>query len=154
MTNEPTPPSGLSPAAIAALWKGQMIEAIKVVRQEQNLGLKEAKDAVDAYLKTQPGPEEKNGDGASGAEAGLCPLACCGCDSSSPRCLLALDARGIVGRNNPERSGLAMVEFSKSAQPRIPCSKNSPRLMSPILSMPTSLSLSTTGIRRKFLRPI
>ena len=28
-----------------------MIEAIKVVRQERNLGLKEAKDAVDAYLK-------------------------------------------------------------------------------------------------------
>ena len=51
MTNEPTPPSGLSPAAIAALWKGQMIEAIKVVRQEQNLGLKEAKDAVEAYLR-------------------------------------------------------------------------------------------------------
>lgn len=30
-----------------------MIEAIKVVRQEQNLGLKEAKDAVEAYLTTQ-----------------------------------------------------------------------------------------------------
>ena len=54
MTNEPTPPSSLSQAAIAALWKGQMIEAIKVVRQEQNLGLKEAKDAVEAYLTTQP----------------------------------------------------------------------------------------------------
>ncbi len=48
------PPSSLSPAAIAALWKGQMIEAIKLVRQERNLGLKEAKDAVEAYLKTQP----------------------------------------------------------------------------------------------------
>jgi ribosomal protein L7/L12 len=31
-----------------------MIEAIKVVRQEQNLGLKEAKDAVESYLTTQP----------------------------------------------------------------------------------------------------
>ena len=91
---KPTPPSGLSLAAIAALWKGQMIEAIKVVRQERNLGLKEAKDAVEAYLKTQR-DLRKNGDGASGAEAGLCPLACCSCDSSSPRCLLVLDTRGI-----------------------------------------------------------
>ncbi|MDQ6735701.1 MAG: ribosomal protein L7/L12 [Nitrospirota bacterium] len=59
MTNDPSPPSGLSPAAIAALWKGQMIEAIKVVRQEQTLGLKEAKDAVEAYLKTQPELKKK-----------------------------------------------------------------------------------------------
>ena len=49
---------------------------------------------------------------------------------------------------------LPIVEHSKIAQPRIPCSKNNPRLMSPILSIPTSLSLSTTGIRRKFLRPM
>ncbi len=84
-----------------------MIEAIKVVRQERNLGLKEAKDAVDAYLKT------KNGDGASRAEAGLCPLACCSCDSSSPRCLLVLDTRGLVGRNNP---GGQVLLWSSSAR--------------------------------------
>ena len=154
MTNEPTPPSGLSPAAIAALWKGQMIEAIKVVRQEQNLGLKEAKDAVEAYLKTQPDLKKRmamaQAEQKQGCVRWLVVVVI----------LLALAAywfwtRGaIVGRNNPERSGLAMVEFSKSVQPRIPCSKNNPRLMSPILSMPTSLSLSTTGIRRKFLRPI
>ncbi|MGQ0666431.1 MAG: hypothetical protein ACT4O4_05295 [Nitrospiraceae bacterium] len=31
-----------------------MIEAIKVVRLEQHIGLKEAKDQVDAYLRSQP----------------------------------------------------------------------------------------------------
>lgn len=40
------------------------------------------------------------------------------------------------------------------AQCRIPFSKNNPRLMSPILSIPTSVPFSTTGIRRKFLRPM
>ena len=58
MTNNPQP-SGLPPAAIAALWKGQMIEAIKVVREARDLDLKEAKDAVEAYLKTQPALQKK-----------------------------------------------------------------------------------------------
>ncbi len=44
----------MPPAALAALWKGEMIDAIKLVRQDRNLGLKEAKDALDAYLRTQP----------------------------------------------------------------------------------------------------
>ena len=54
MTNDPSQPSSLPPAAIAALLAGHIIEAIKVVRQERNIGLKEAKDAVDAYVRTQP----------------------------------------------------------------------------------------------------
>jgi ribosomal protein L7/L12 len=41
-------------AAIAALQQGNKIEAIKIVRQERNLGLKEAKDAVDEYVRSQP----------------------------------------------------------------------------------------------------
>ena len=44
----------LPPAAVSALWRGQMIEAIKVLRLERNLGLKEAKGQVDAYLCQQP----------------------------------------------------------------------------------------------------
>ena len=44
----------LPAAAIEALTKGHKIEAIKIVRQEWGLGLKEAKDAVDAYVKTRP----------------------------------------------------------------------------------------------------
>ena len=54
MTNDPSQPFSLPPAALAALWKGEMVEAIKVVRLERNIGLKEAKDAVDAYARMQP----------------------------------------------------------------------------------------------------
>ncbi len=54
MANEPFNSSALSQAAIAALEQGQTIEAIKVVRLERSLGLKESKDLVDAYLKSRP----------------------------------------------------------------------------------------------------
>ena len=50
----PPPDSALPPTAMAELWQGHKIEAIKQVRLEQNLGLQEAKDLVDAYLQTQP----------------------------------------------------------------------------------------------------
>jgi len=40
------------------------------------------------------------------------------------------------------------------AQCCIPFSMNNPRLMSLILTIPTSVPLSTTGMRRKFLRPM
>ena len=47
--------SGELPAtAIEALTKGRKIEAIKIVRQETGVGLKEAKDAVDAYVAARP----------------------------------------------------------------------------------------------------
>ena len=49
----PTTPS-LSTQAIAALMAGRMIEAIKLVREEQRLGLKEAKDLVDEYVAAHP----------------------------------------------------------------------------------------------------
>ncbi|MBZ5635092.1 MAG: ribosomal protein L7/L12 [Acidobacteriia bacterium] len=42
------------PTAAAALSNGNKIEAIKIVRQEWGLDLKDAKDAVEAYVKTQP----------------------------------------------------------------------------------------------------
>ena len=41
----------LPAAAIAALHQGNKIEAIKIVRQERGIGLKEAKDAVDLYVQ-------------------------------------------------------------------------------------------------------
>ena len=44
----------LSTAAISALHHGNKIEAIKIVRKEQNIGLKEAKDVVEDYLRSQP----------------------------------------------------------------------------------------------------
>jgi hypothetical protein len=41
-------------AAIAALHNGNKIDAIKIVRQEWGTDLKDSKDAVEAYVKTQP----------------------------------------------------------------------------------------------------
>lgn len=37
-------------AAIAALHAGRMIDAVRIVREQRRTGLKDAKDAVDAYL--------------------------------------------------------------------------------------------------------
>lgn len=51
MTNDTQP---LPVAAIAALHKGNKIEAIKIVRSERNIQLKEAKGAVEGYLRSQP----------------------------------------------------------------------------------------------------
>ena len=41
-------------AAISALHDGNKIEAIKIVRAERNIGLKEAKDVVEDYVRSQP----------------------------------------------------------------------------------------------------
>ena len=40
--------------AITLLNEGHLIQAIKVVRQTEALGLKDAKDRVDAYLSREP----------------------------------------------------------------------------------------------------
>ena len=53
MNDEPVSTS-LPDAAIAALHHGNKIEAIKLVRAERGIGLKEAKDVVEEYLRTQP----------------------------------------------------------------------------------------------------
>lgn len=54
MAVEPPPSPSLPATAIAALEQGQTIEAIKIVREEHGLGLKESKDLVDHYLKSRP----------------------------------------------------------------------------------------------------
>lgn len=46
--------TSLSPAAIAALHEGDKIAAIKLTRRERGCDLKAAKDAVDAYVESQP----------------------------------------------------------------------------------------------------
>lgn len=51
---EPSQAPALSPAAVAALEQGNTIEAIKAVRLDKSLGLKESKDLVEAYLKGRP----------------------------------------------------------------------------------------------------
>ena len=53
----PTAPSlnpPLSQAAVTALWKGQVIDAIKLVRLEQNISFHEAKAVIDTYIRSQP----------------------------------------------------------------------------------------------------
>ncbi|BFU88848.1 MAG: hypothetical protein NTAFB01_00350 [Nitrospira sp.] len=59
MKNKPRRSSDLPKAAVEALWHGNVIEAIKVVRQERKIGLKEAKKAVEAYLASQPALKKK-----------------------------------------------------------------------------------------------
>jgi ribosomal protein L7/L12 len=59
MTQAPAQSSALSNAAVELLWRGDVIAAIKVVRAERNLGLKEAKDLVDAYIRSQPSLRQK-----------------------------------------------------------------------------------------------
>ena len=54
MTSDHSGAGALPAAAIEALRRGNKIEAIKLVRLERNNGLKEAKDAVEDYLRTQP----------------------------------------------------------------------------------------------------
>ena len=44
----------LTPEAVAALERGQLIEAIKLLRQSSGLGLKESKEAVERYLAANP----------------------------------------------------------------------------------------------------
>ena len=53
----------ISDQVIAAIDAGRKIEAIKVLREESGLGLKEAKDVVDSLTRTRRGE--------SGATSGM-----------------------------------------------------------------------------------
>jgi hypothetical protein len=44
----------LPQAAVTALGRGQIVKAIELVRAGENIGLKEAKAQVEAYLRGQP----------------------------------------------------------------------------------------------------
>ncbi len=62
VSDDPTAPPlcpTLSQAAVTALLKGQAIEAIKLVRHEQNIGLNEAKDLIDTFLQSQPALQKR-----------------------------------------------------------------------------------------------
>ena len=54
MTNDSSRSVDLPPAAVGALWKGNALEAIKIVRLERDIGLKESKEQVDAYVRGHP----------------------------------------------------------------------------------------------------
>jgi hypothetical protein len=59
MSNKPRRSPDLPKTAVQALRHGNLIEAIKVVRQERNIGLTEAKGVVEAYLASQPAIKKK-----------------------------------------------------------------------------------------------
>ncbi len=46
--------AGLPPLAVSALMKGRKIEAIKIVREKQGIELKEAKEVVEEYIRSDP----------------------------------------------------------------------------------------------------
>lgn len=46
--------TNISPRAQDAARAGRLIDAIKMVREDSGLGLKEAKDAVEAFLQQKP----------------------------------------------------------------------------------------------------
>lgn len=59
MSANPSEPD-LPAAAVAALRQGNKIEAIKIVRVEFGLGLKEAKDAVEAHERAHPAAPDRS----------------------------------------------------------------------------------------------
>lgn len=46
--------NSIPPNAVAALNAGRKVEAIRIVRESQGIGLKEAKDLVDSYVALHP----------------------------------------------------------------------------------------------------
>lgn len=57
---------GLPPEAEAALARGRVIEAIKIVRNAEGIGLKEAKQRVDAAQRSRSGAAGATGVGFAG----------------------------------------------------------------------------------------
>ena len=51
-------PAGLSAAAADALAQGNVIDAIRLVRQEHGVGLKQARDMVERARRSQPSGED------------------------------------------------------------------------------------------------
>lgn len=71
MTETSREEAGLPSAAIAALQKGNKIEAIKLVRVERNLGLKEAKDYVEDHVRRDPSLKRKMEEVQAEAQKGF-----------------------------------------------------------------------------------
>ena len=44
---------------VTALWQGNKIEAVKILRQAHHLDLKDAKDKVDRYVSNEPALRQK-----------------------------------------------------------------------------------------------
>ena len=60
-------------AAEAALLKGNKIEAIKIVRKDRGVDLKEAKDIVEQHVETHPGLQMQMGSAQAASRQGFLP---------------------------------------------------------------------------------
>jgi hypothetical protein len=59
MATKPDRSVRLSKAAIDALWQGNVVRAINLVRKERGIGMAEAKELVVMYIGTQPALKKK-----------------------------------------------------------------------------------------------
>lgn len=66
-----TPADPITPEIAAAVRSGRKIEAIKLYREAHRVGLKEAKDAVDAYEAATRGSPRSNPKSANPAKTSL-----------------------------------------------------------------------------------
>jgi len=64
----------LPAAALDALTRGSKIQAIKVVRETHGIGLREAKDLVEAHVRANPGIYRPIDSGAGGGLRALVML--------------------------------------------------------------------------------
>ncbi len=61
----------IPPEAVGHLTRGHLIEAIKATRGATGLGLKEAKDVVDAYLREHHSIRQQYNEANTGARGSL-----------------------------------------------------------------------------------
>ena len=59
MASKPDRSVRLSKATIEALWQGNVVGAINIVRKERGIGMAEAKELVVSYIGTQPALKKK-----------------------------------------------------------------------------------------------
>lgn len=59
MATKPDRSARLSKSAIDALWQGNVVGAINLVRKERGIGMGEAKELVVTYIGTQPALKKK-----------------------------------------------------------------------------------------------
>jgi ribosomal protein L7/L12 len=65
------PGGTLPPTVVAALQAGNKIEAIRRMREQTGLGLKEAKDAVELFRQMHPRPDDPSPGEVRGSDDGL-----------------------------------------------------------------------------------
>lgn len=106
----------LPPEAIAALERGRLIEAIKIVRDSTGLDLKAAKDAVERYANQQEAPvPRQESDWGRGEPEGVVGMQGNGPASVPPAALAALAKGNKVEavRLTREATGLGLGDAKR-----------------------------------------